>query len=128
MNGRIHRWIGLGMMVLFLASGFYLKFRTPPAGEDEVVHFLYRANHVYFLLVGLVNLTLGMYLTQATRTWPRRFQRAGSLLLVVAPFVLGAAFVIEPPRADPFRPLTSVGVMAAVIGVILHMIARRRKA
>ena len=107
---RIHRWVGIVTVIVFLLTGLYMRWRFPGLYQaDETIRYLFRANHIYLLLAGLLNLGLGLYLTEQAERWRRMLQRAGSVLLVAAPVVLLAAFFYEPPQAMPERPVTRVG-------------------
>jgi len=129
MNGTIHRWVGWIAVVAFVATGVWMRFRTPPMADLEpVVRFLYRANHVYLLLAGLVNVSVALNLPPVAQLHRPRLATAGSALLVIAPIVLAAAFLLEPTKASPVRPLTAAGIMLLGVGVVLHATARRRRA
>ena len=58
--------------------------------------------------------------------WRRAAQRLGSLLLLAAPVVLVAAFFIEPARGAPERPLTTLGMVLLLGGIVMHALARGR--
>ena len=109
-------------LVVFPLTGAYLRSIFPDAfAEDEVVRYQYRANHVYILWSGLLNLMVGMHLRFRDRPLWRRLQVAGSTILLLAPFALIAAFFLEPRSASPERTITSLTMIALLIGVILHM-------
>ena len=68
----IHRRLGFATVIVFLITGFYMKLKGPDLhGSNEVVRFLFRANHVYILLAGLVNLGVGFYVVPHARPWRR---------------------------------------------------------
>ena len=99
--------------------------RFPEAYQaDEAVRFLFRANHVYILFVGLLNLVLGRYLTDASSPGRVRIQRLASLFLLAAAPILVWAFFAEPPQASPVRPTTLLGVVLALAGTTVHVLAR----
>ncbi len=121
---RIHRWTGVVTVVVFLLTGAYLRWRFPGLYEgNESIRYLFRANHIYILLAGLINVGLGIYFEAHPAGWRRTLQRIGSALLLAAPVILLAAFFLEPPQAVPERPLTSAGLFASLIGMGLHFIA-----
>lgn len=122
-----HYIIGALTLMLFIVSGQYLGLRyqgfTNPElyGHNEVVRYLCRANHIYLLLPALINLLLGSYLTLSPQRGRRIAQYIGSgLLLLSAPLLL-AAFIIEPPRPSPERPLSYFGLIAVFGGALLHL-------
>ena len=58
---RIHRLAGLGFVLMFVATGVWLRFRGHAVIEqDEAIRFSLRANHLYILFAGLVNVAVGM--------------------------------------------------------------------
>lgn len=121
---RIHQGMGLVTVAVFLATGLYMRWRFPGLYEgNEVIRYLFRANHIYLLLAGLLNVALGLYLSLHPARWRGRLQRAGSVLLLMAPVLLLAAFFAEPPVPAPERPLTAAGIFATGIGMLCHLIA-----
>ena len=122
---RVHRVAGVATIVVFLTTGLYLRFRVPALyGDDAVIHFLFRANHIYILMAGLVNLGIGTYLVLHGTRWRRNVQLAGSCLLLAAPVVLIVAFSYDPPRASPHRYVTAVGVLILFLGLLCHAMHR----
>ena len=101
----------------------YLQFPELYAG-NEVIRYLFRANHIYLLMAGLLNNTVGFYLVMETTPWRKTAQRVGSVLLLMAPVLLLIAFTFEPPQALPVRPITAAGLFAALFGVFCHGVAR----
>ena len=128
---RVHRIVGVATIVVFLMTGFYLRWGVPAFyGDDAVIHFLFRANHIYILMSGLVNLGIGTYLVLHGTRWRRNVQLAGSCLLLAAPVVLIVAFIYDPRRASPHRYVTVVGVLILFLGLLchaLHRTSRRRR-
>jgi NADH:ubiquinone oxidoreductase subunit 6 (subunit J) len=117
--------VGVATIVVFLMTGVYLRWRVPALyGDDAVIHSLFRANHVYILLSGLINLGIGTYVVLHGSRWRRNLQLAGSCLLLAAPVVLLLAFIFEPPRATPARYVTAVGVLILFLGVLCHAMHR----
>ncbi|MEX2220069.1 MAG: hypothetical protein WD749_15060 [Phycisphaerales bacterium] len=120
---RAHRFIGAAALLTFLATGFYLRAGLPePEGGGLVIHFAARANHIYILLAALLNGALGLYLSPRPRG---RTQRAGSVLVLLAPVVLTAAFIAEHATASLWRPLTMAGIFCVALGMALHALSGR---
>lgn len=128
---RLHRWTGLVTVVVFLLTGLYMRWQFPGLYDgNETIRYLFRANHIYLLMAGLLNVGLGLYFVAYPASWRRTLQRAGSALLLAAPVILLAAFFLEPPQAMPERPITAAGLFASLIGTGCHFIAtfsRRRR-
>jgi hypothetical protein len=122
----MHRAVGAAAIAAFIATGVYLKLRGADLFEpDRMIRFVYRANHVYILLAGLVNVALGAYVRLHAKRWRRNLQVAGSVLLLLAPVLLVLAFVYEAGHASPQRPLTSAGVVLVFLGVLGHVPGRQ---
>jgi hypothetical protein len=120
---RLHRSIGGAALAGFAVTGFYMLWRLPglfvPGGDP--IRYLYRANHLYLLLSGLLNLAIGTYLALRDRGWRRRAQVAGSVCLLLAPAVLFPAFFLDPPGTSPQRLVTTAGMFLLFFGTLLHL-------
>lgn len=122
----LHRFSGIVLVVVFLATGAYMRGIFPQAFEsDEVIRFQYRANHVYILFAGLLNLALAGSSPSSRSGWRRWSRRAGSGLALAAPWVLVAAFFVEPPRASEDRVMTAIGVFLLALGILACAAAER---
>jgi hypothetical protein len=66
--------VGLVTLLGFAVTGFYMLWTLPGLFADggSPVRFLYRANHLYLLFAGLLNLVLGSYLRLSDGGWRRR--------------------------------------------------------
>ena len=118
----MHRVVGAATIAAFIVTGVYLKLRGSHLFEaDEMVRFIFRANHVYILFAGLLNVAVGAYMQLHERRWRRNLQVAGSVCLLIAPMILVLAFMYEPGQASPQRPLTSAGVMLLFLGILCHV-------
>lgn len=125
---RLHRTAGLLTVLIFLVTGWYMRMHFPEAYEaTEVIRYQYRANHVYILFCGLINIALGLYGVVQTGGWKKVVQIVGSWLLLVSPVLLILAFFLEPVKAVPLRPLTFFGVVAALAGVGLHGMGKYKR-
>jgi hypothetical protein len=121
----LHRGVGAATIVAFIATGIYLKYRGPDVfGSNETMRFIFRANHVYILFAGLLNVAVGLFIRLHAKRWRRNLQIAGSIMLLIAPAVLITAFIREPRLATHVRPLTSAGVMLLLLGTLCQVPAR----
>jgi len=122
---RIHLAVGVLTVVVFLASGQYLRFHSPPlTAVEDGTRLLYRSRHIYILASGLVNLVLGLYVRARVAGWRKTTQAVGSALLALAPILLLLAFLNEPGRglhADLWQ--SRFGLFALFGGSLLHAIA-----
>lgn len=125
---RLHLATGVATVAIFLISGIAMLLMFPAAYQvNPAIRYLYRANHIYLLFAGLLNLAIGAYVAPGG-TSPRRIaQLLGSLLLCLAPAILVWAFVVEPARGVPGRPLTLLGVVLCVAGTVLHLAGRQHE-
>ncbi len=124
---RIHRLAGLGFVLIFVATGVWLRFRGQAViDQDEAIRFSLRANHIAILFSALVNIAVGMNPPIPAVTWRRRLQLVGSALLLVAPLLLLAAFIVEGPQARAQRPITEAGVILMFLAVMCQVPARAR--
>ena len=127
MTGRWHLLVGALGVVVFLATGLYMATQFPQLhGGNEAIRYQFRANHAYILLSSLANVLAGLAAGSLPRTWRFQTQRLGSLLLLIAPPVFFAAFILEPPRASPERWITTSGMVLTLAGTALQALARLR--
>ncbi len=121
---KLHYGIGLISIALFILSGLHMFMHFPVLYEaNEVIRYQYRANHIYILMAGLLNLFVGLYFQYAVGKWRLRLQALGSIALLIAPAVLYMAFNLEPQQALPARSLTVMGVKLCFVGGFFHFLA-----
>lgn len=120
---RLHFITGIATVLVFFGTGLYMNLNFPDLyRENETIRYMFRANHVYLLFSGLMNLLLGLSGAVAIVRWKILFQSAGSWIILVSPFLFLAAFVLEPPQASPVRPITLVAVFLSLLGVAAHLV------
>lgn len=122
---KLHFFFGLGGFATFLGTGLVLA--NAHFQHDEALRFIYRANHVYVLLSSLINLVLGIYLVSPSARWKSLCSKIGSCLLLASPCILLIAFVLEAPRVTSDRPLTTLGVVLLLLGVLAQLPGYRRR-
>ena len=94
---RLHLIMGLAMLVVFVLTGQYMdKFHEHLRNTPDTARLLFRSRHIYILLASLINIVLGVYLTQHPAGWRKGLQTLGSMLLRVAPAMLLYAFLPNP--------------------------------
>jgi hypothetical protein len=122
----VHLVVGATTIATFIATGICLKFwGSELFGSNETMRFIYRANHVYIMFAGILNVAVGVYLRPHAKGWRRNLQVAGSVMLLIAPVLLIAAYIRETRLATHVRPLTSAGVMLLFLGTLCHVPARK---
>ena len=125
---RLHGWVGFVTVFIFLLTGLYMRWQFPDLyAGNEAARYQYRANHIYLLLAGLLNVSLWLYAAAPASGWHRRLYRLGSALLLAAPALLLAAFFIDPPQAAPERLATSLGLFVLAGGMLCHVAAAFRR-
>ncbi|HKR00168.1 MAG TPA: hypothetical protein VJT09_05815 [Pyrinomonadaceae bacterium] len=109
------------VILAFLLTGQFMDLRQVREMTDEGTRMMFRSRHIYILLAGLINVGVGVYLIQWRERWRRTLQTIGSLLIIVAPLLLIAAFFYEPTLRGLKRPLTLPAIIALITGVFCHL-------
>ena len=121
---KIHLVFGACVVVAFLLTGQYMdKFYNHLHGMPDAPRLLYRTRHIFILLAGLLNLTIGAYFTYRTEPWQRTIQLLGSLLIFTASVLFMIAFFYEPGLVNLHTPLTHWGTYTIATGAILHVVS-----
>ncbi|MBI4417534.1 MAG: hypothetical protein HY563_02075 [Ignavibacteriales bacterium] len=125
---RIHLLTGILTLVVFLVTGVYMRIGFPELyGDSEAIRFLFRANHVYILFSGLLNVMAGFASVPMVQTdLVQKVKAAGSILLLLAAPLFILAFILEPPQLSPMRPVTVTAAFFALIGAGLFVLARKQ--
>jgi len=100
-------------------------------GLDDGPRMLYRSAHIYFLLVSISNLLVGVYLEPKSLRPPKWLQFIISALLLLAPAFILAGFFIEPQLDELSRPYNKAGLFAlfavAILVIIAELVYKWRK-
>lgn len=124
----LHQVIGIVVVVIFLLTGQYMgRYYPHMEGVSDGTRMLLRSRHIYILLAGLLNLGIGTYFTYRKQRWRKVLQLAGSSLLLVAPFLLLAAFFSEPWLTKLQRPFTLPAIVALFAGTLCHLLSGARQ-
>ena len=122
---RVHLIVGITVLFVFAFTGVVMRTHQPrlrTLGDD--VRLMYRSRHIYLLSSGVANVLLGLYLVPRQAAWRRGFQRAGSILFLVAPVLLGLAFFSETGHGiSPPMWRSTLGLFAMFVGTVLHFLA-----
>ena len=123
---RLHLAVGLAGVIIFLATGAYIRATyVPITALDDRTRLLLRSRHIYILLASLLNLVLGSYYRPVTRAWPRRAQRLGSFLILLSPWLLVAAFFVQATASQMEGRLVPLAIVAALAGSVLQWVGAR---
>ena len=119
-----HLAVGWLALAAFVWSGLYLRYTAPSVYlGDQVSRMMFVANHVYILLAGLANITIGRYVTPLGNQIGKGMQSLGMALMMVGTVVLIYAFTIEPMLGSMDRPRTQLGIFFLVGGVLSHLMS-----
>ena len=124
----LHTLTGVLTVVIFLGTGAYMRINGPALFQsDPTVRMMFRSNHIYILLAGLINIGIGCYLVLSQHPRRRMLQLIGSSLLLVAPVVLICAFFYEPSGKGFERHLTLVAMILLLTGGMSHLLSTARR-
>jgi len=120
---RAHLVVGLVAAVVFAGTGQVMRHTFPEAFRgDATMRMMFRSAHVDILLAALLNLALALGERPAETGRRALVQRAASGLVLASPALFTAAFFVEPAPGRLERPWVLSGVVAAVLGVGLHLL------
>jgi hypothetical protein len=123
----IHLVVGVFVLAVFLLTGYHMRFHIHHLMEaDERLRFSLRGNHIYILLLGLLNLGLGAYLRVSQTVWRAYLQLVGSLMIMTATGLVIVAFFFES-KASLDRPFTLLTMILALTGTMLHAVSNIQK-
>lgn len=123
----IHLVVGVFVIAVFLLTGYHMRFHIHHLMEaNDRLRFSLRGNHLYILLLGLVNLSLGAYLQISQTVWRAYLQFVGSLMIFAATFLVIGAFFFEN-KESLSRPFTLLTVILAWTGTTLHVFSRLKE-
>ncbi len=115
------------MLAVFLLTGYHMRFHIHHLMEaNDRLRFSLRGNHIYILLLGLLNLSLGAYLHVSQTIWRAYLQLVGSLMILAATGWVILAFFFENKESLD-RPFTLLTIILALTGTALHVASSVQK-
>jgi len=121
MLGKIHLYIGILIVIIFLLTGQFMHHKYDHLKDMELMNrALFRAGHLYILLFGLINASIGAYYKLAKHKLIKRIQEFASVPMFIASFLVIYAFFTELPTEDIERPLTRLSLYMIFFGVAVH--------
>jgi uncharacterized membrane protein YozB (DUF420 family) len=114
---RAHWIIGLLALIAFPLTGQYMRHVADVPHLDSITRLIFRSRHLLLLVAGVANIAL------SSSQPSHRAQRAASVLIMIAPFLLLTAFFVDPARglnsSQIFRwamySLWIAGILLAVV-------------
>ncbi len=123
----VHLAVGVLVLAVFLLTGYHMRFHLHHLLEaNDRFRFSLRGNHLYILLLGLLNLSLGAYLRISQTIWRAYLQLVGSLMILAATGLVIVAFFFENKELLE-RPFTLLTMILALTGTGLHVVSSLQK-
>jgi hypothetical protein len=116
-----HWLVGLLTLLIFPLTGQYMRHVAAVPHLDSVPRLVFRSRHLMLLIAAVANLAL-------SNSQPfRRAQRVASVLIMVSPFLLVAAFFIDPARGLHSSNIFRLAMYSLwIAGVLLAIVNRPR--
>lgn len=120
----LHLVVGALILVAFLLTGQYMDYLDVRSGRlGDATRMMYRSRHIYILLAGLVNLGVGAYFVRRAGGWRKALQTVGSILILVAPLLMLAAFFSESSVPGLRRHFTLPAIIILSVGTLCHALS-----
>ena len=119
---RAHWLVGLLALIAFPLAGQYMLHYADVATLDSVPRLIFRSRHLLLLVAGVANIAL-------SNSQPfHRAQRVASVLIMVSPFLIIAAFFIDPARGLNSSQIFRWAMYSLwIAGVLLAIVNRPRR-
>ena len=119
---RAHWIVGLLTLLMFPLTGQYMRHVADVPHLDAIPRLIFRSRHLLLLVAGVANIAL-------SNSQPfHRAQRVASLLIMISPPLLTAAFFIDPARGLHSSTVFRLAMYSLwIAGVILAIVNRPRK-
>lgn len=132
MLGKIHFYFGIIIIIAFLFTGQYMHHKFDHLENMELMNrALFRAGHLYILLFGLINVSLGTYFKISETKYLKTIQLFASGVTLFATILVTYGFFAELPTEQIERPLTRISLYLILLGVSVHglvsLIKNRKK-
>jgi uncharacterized membrane protein YozB (DUF420 family) len=114
--------VGLLTLLMFPLTGQYMRHVADVPHLDAIPRLIFRSRHLLLLVAGVANIAL-------SNSQPfHRAQRVASLLIMISPPLLIAAFFIDPARGLHSSTVFRLAMYSLwIAGVILAIVNRPRK-
>jgi hypothetical protein len=118
---RAHLLVGVAGVLVFVATGAYMRLSYHMDSIDPAHRVLLRSRHIYILFSSLLNLALAMRAHSVNHNWRLGLRRVGSCLVLIGPFMLVTAFFREATHSQLDGHLVAPAIFAALAGTLLHL-------
>jgi len=116
---RAHWVVGLLTLLIFPLTGQYMRHVAAVPRLESIPRLVFRSRHLLLLVAAVANLAL-------SSSQPfHRAQRAASVLIMVSPFLLIAAFFIDPARGLHSSTIFRLAMYSLWIAGLLLAITNR---
>ena len=117
----IHLYGGILIIIIFLLTGQYMHHKFNHLQDMELMsRALFRAGHLYILLFGLINTSLGSYYKSSNNKYLIKLQVFGSALIICASILIIYSFFTELPTNQIERKLSRLSLYMVLAGVSAH--------
>ncbi|MFZ0799892.1 MAG: hypothetical protein WCA13_05885 [Terriglobales bacterium] len=119
---RAHWIVGSLTLLMFPLTGQYMLHTAAVPSLDSIPRLIFRSRHLFLLLAAVANLAL-------SNSQPyHRAQRVASVLIMVSPLFLIAAFFIDPTRGLHSSTIFRLAIYSLfAAGVLLAIVNRPRR-
>ena len=125
---KTHLVLGFVGFIIFVLTGQYMHHNFNHLANMELgERALFRAGHIYILLISLVNIILGTYLKLAKSGFVRLLQIIGSSFIFSAFVLIIYSFFAELPTSTIERPLTRFSIYLILAGTLFHSLKALKK-
>ena len=119
---RAHWIVGLLTLLIFPLTGQYMRHVAAVPHLDSVPRLVFRSRHLLLLMAGVANIAL-------SSSQPfHRAQKAASVLIMLSPLLLIAAFFIDPARGLDSSTIFRLAMYGMwIAGILLAIVNRPQK-
>lgn len=118
---KIHLFGGILIVIIFILTGQYMHHKyNHLEGMELMSRALFRTGHLYILLFGLVNVSLGAYYKISKKKLFKTIQLIGSLLIIASSVLIIYSFFLELTTEEIERPLSRYSLYIILAGVSIH--------
>ena len=116
---RVHWWVGLLTLGLFLAAGAYMRYVLQVPLLADAPRMIYRSRFLFLLLAAVANLGL------AGARPAGGIQRVASAVLLLAPFSLTVSFFVDASKGIESSAWTIWTMRSLFVAALLLAFAHR---